>query len=337
MKTNIITFFASLLLISLISCKEKDLTPPADPLADPPPDSTNVTLLAEDSSGPDWSPKGKEITYIYDYYSLYLMDSDGSNKRELSTDIYEQPIWSPSGDYILYIGHSPSTQWELIRVDANGDNKTILCGGNTEPRLASWSPDGQKIVFTTWNGILSVINSDGTNLHDLTDNVNTPEIPRWSPDMNTILFTKGADYERDMYFINSDGSNLTRLPIDSLYETNVRFSIDGTKVFFTAYPIFGNHNIYSVNCDGSEFINLTSDMNYGGSFQISPDGTKIAFSGSYADEGSNLYIMATDGSGKQLVTGVGAGQKSWSPDGKEIAFTSSLNYKPSIYSIRVDQ
>lgn len=330
MKNITIVLFVCLLLVYQISCNEKDLDP--IPIV-PPADSTNVSLLAEGGRGPAWSPDGKEIAYIYEQ-SLYIMNSDGSNKRELESDIYEYPaIWAPSGNYMLYTRHTPSAGFELIRIDANGDNKTILCGGTTKPHHASWSPDGQKIAFTTWNATLSVINADGTNLHTLTANVVTYETPCWSPDMNTLLFTWGFDYDRDIYFINSDGSNLIRLPIDSLSETHMQFSLDGSKVFFTGIYM-GSWDIFSVNCDGSEFVNLTDNLESSGSSQLSPNGTKIAFSGSQAGE-SALYIMATDGSGKHRLTEKGSNGISWAPDGKEIAFCSYLNYKSSIYSIQI--
>ncbi len=333
MKTKIYFRLAATLLLSFLlvtqwACKkESEPEPPNNNETFP-----NVTLLADSSHSPAWSPDGKEIAYIYDYKSLYLMNSDGSNKRELATDIHESPIWSPSGEYILYIGYSPLTWWELIRLDANGDNRTILCGNTTEPRLASWSPDGQKIVFITWNGILAVINVDGTNLYTVTENVHTPETPRWSPDKNTLLFTKGADYNRDMYFINTDGSNLIRLPIDSMYETDVQFPIDGSKVFFKGSHM-GKTDIFSVNCDGSGLIKLTK----GKDPQLSPDGTKIAFTSSLNGERA-LYIIASDGSGHQWLTEPAKGLISWSPDGKEIAFCAyNKDYRSAIYSIRLSQ
>ena len=324
MKSNIIALFVCLLLALQISCTKKELDPPVDTL--------DVTLLAEGGLSPAWSPDGKEIAYIYDYENLYLMNSDGSNKRELATDIMESPIWSPSGDYILYTGYSPSTLWVLIRIYANEDNRTILCGDTTKPHLASWSPDGQKIVFTTWNGILAVMNADGTNLHTLIANVNTHQTPRWSPDMNRLLFTAGFDNDRDMYFIDSGGSNLIRLSIDSVYESDVQFSIDGTKVFFR-----GNGDIFSVNCDGSGLINLTGGQSHNTSnFQLSPDGTKVAFT-TFRDGEDALYIMASDGSGQQRLAGSADRGISWSPDGKEIAFYFDQNNKGGIYSIRVPQ
>ncbi len=336
-RMTFIALFACLLLASQFSCTEKDVDTPLNPPVNPPEDSTNVSLLAEGGSSPAWSPDGKEIAYIYEE-SLYLMNSDGSNKRELATDIMEAPIWSPSGDYILYTGHSPSTLWVLVRLDANGDNRTILCGGSTEPHLASWSPDGQKIAFTTWNGTLCAMNTDGTNLHTVTTNVCTYETPRWSPDMNRLLFTWGFDYDRDMYFINSDGSNLICLPIDSTSETHVQFSIDGTKVFFRGSYMWGT-DIFSVNCDGSGIINLTGGQGSNSYPQLSPDGTKVAFTSNQTGEDAALYIMATDGSGKQQLTekedldfGI-----SWSPDGKEIAFCMRKDYKLGIYSIRMPQ
>ncbi|MCK5856616.1 MAG: PD40 domain-containing protein [Bacteroidales bacterium] len=334
MKNLIIALFACLLLISQISCSKKD----SDPTVDPSADSTNVTLLAEKGYGPAWSPDGKEIAYIYDYENLYLMNKDGNNKRELATDIYDEPaIWSPTGDYLLYIAHLGQTGFALIRLDANGDNKTILSQGVSGPRYASWSPDGQKIVFTTWDGILAIMNADGTNQSNLTENVHTPETPRWSPDMNTIMFTKGADYERDIYLINSDGSNLTRISIDSLYETNVMFSSDGTKLYFTAHNFSRDHNIYQVNYDGSGLVKLTGNHGLGLGSYISPDNTKIIFT-YHRDDETELYIMAADGSDQKRIIGSpeGFGDISWSPSSKEVAFVMRKDYMGHIYLYQVD-
>jgi len=330
MKHISIALFVCLLLASQISCKKEDLNPPEGSV-NPPEDSTNITLLAEGGRSPAWSPNGKKIAYIYEE-SLYLMNSDGSDKRELENDLYEYPpIWSPSGDNMLYLGHSDLAGWDLFRIDANGENKTSLCGTTTKPHHASWSPDGQKIAFTTYHATLSVMNADGTNLHTVLNDVNTWQTPRWSPDMNKLLFTSGFDYDRDAYLINSDGSNLIRLPIDSVWESDVQFSIDGTKVFTS-----GNGDIYSINSDGSGITNLTDGQGQNGNFQLSPDGTKVAFTSS-RDGDAALYIMASDGSGQQGLVGPVTGYNgiSWSPDGKEIAFYLDKDIKGGIYSIMV--
>ncbi len=151
----------------------------------------------------------------------------------------------------------------------------------------------------------------------------------------------GYDDDRDMYLINSDGSDLIRIAIDTVYEADyVQFSIDGTKVFFRgSHTLLGGSDIFSVNCDGSGLTNLTSDVLGGGSPQLSPDGTKVAFISSLNGEDAALCIMATDGSGKQQLTKQVevVGGISWSPDGKEIAFCVSQDYKTGIYSIRVPQ
>lgn len=318
MKRIFIVLFLSLVLVLQFSCKKEVIEKPTD----------TPTLLAVGGRSPSWAPDGKVIAYIYED-NLYLMKSDGSNKRMLESDIYDYPvIWSPSGNYMIYLGFS--SRFELFRIDANGENKTSLSGPSTLPNNASWSPDGQKIAFTSWDGDLSVMNLDGSNLQNLVADVNTYQTPSWSPDMTRLLFTNGFDNDRDIYFINTDGSNPIRLSIESVYEEDVQFSVDGAKVFFK-----GGGDIYSANLNGSGMMNLTGGQGPTDSFKLSPDGTKIAFS-SYMDNITSLYIMTSDGTSQQKLVEPVAGYMgiSWSPDGKNIAFYYDKDKESGIYFIQ---
>lgn len=60
------------------------------------------------AQAPDWSPVGEEIAYMAnpdDNWDLYLVDSDGSNVRRLTTDpaIDGLPAWSPDGEWLAFL------------------------------------------------------------------------------------------------------------------------------------------------------------------------------------------------------------------------------------------
>jgi TolB protein len=87
--------------------------------------------------GPAWSRDGKWIAYHAGnggMHDLYVMRSDGSQKRRLTHDVGEHATWSPDGRYLLYMS---LTGLALIRPDGSG--RRTLDVGVAEPMFPSWS------------------------------------------------------------------------------------------------------------------------------------------------------------------------------------------------------
>src|SRR6185436_16800620 len=88
----------------------------------------------------------------------------------------------------------------------------------------SFSPDGTKILFGSGeamnpNGIeIFVMNANGSNRVQLTNNSVTDGFPAWSPSGTKIIFASGDVFEEaavDLFVMNADGSNRTRLTNNS--------------------------------------------------------------------------------------------------------------------------
>jgi Tol biopolymer transport system component len=140
---------------------------------------------------PTTAPQGQTIVFTSHHSSdntqdsssaeLFLMNPDGSDRLQLTHDDYEEraPAWSPDGSRIVYscrVGPpNQTTQIKSFRIcvinaDGSGQQQLTNESDSISDLTASWSPDGQHILFhrrvgaTPGNQQLFVINQnpDGT-------------------------------------------------------------------------------------------------------------------------------------------------------------------------------
>jgi Tol biopolymer transport system component len=153
-----------------------------------------------------------------------------------------------------------------------------------------------------------------------------------------------------IYVMDADGSNRTRLTNNSAKDENPSWSPDGTKIAFQSnrfsrsdQPVDLSNlpsSIYVMDADGSNQIRLTDRAGWDASPSWSPDGSKIAFESNRGDSNnSRIFVMNSDGSNHiNLTDGM---EPSWSPDGSKIAFNWYVNVggnkeRSDIFVIDVD-
>jgi Tol biopolymer transport system component len=209
----------------------------------------NVSNHPGDDSAPAWLPG--------DAHTLTFISSragDGSDIYSVdpaTDDLHVQPVtlglllghdleWSPDGSAFA----SSSTSRTVVRSLDGGDVLQLLSPEQFDDVLSdfwpSWSPDGTRIALEVDRGTSAfrdhdiwVVNTDGTNPVNLTENDVEDNAPAWSPDGQRILFSTMRHGDRDLFTMNPDGSDLTRLTKFTGDEMDGAWSPDGEYVVFT--------------------------------------------------------------------------------------------------------
>lgn len=160
--------------------------------------------------------------------------------------------------------------------------------------------------------------------------------PSWSPDGSRIVFFSDRDGNYEIYSMNPDGSDQTRMTDNPATDRQPSFSPNGKKILFVSERD-GNVEIYVMNADGSNQKRLTDNPSGDHCPFFSPDGMKILFD-SNRDGNREIYIMNANGSQQTKLTDnpKNDGTPSWSPDGRKIVFSSSRDGNVEIYMMNAD-
>ncbi|MDP6453427.1 MAG: hypothetical protein QF898_08985 [SAR202 cluster bacterium] len=133
--------------------------------------------------------------------------------------------------------------------------------------------------------------------------------------LQQLAFVSDRDGNLDIFTMQSDGSNKTRLTNNTGNDDDPSWTADGLGI---AYSVREDEtwNIYRMNEDGSNRTRLTNNEITDQDPDWSPDGSKIAFS-----RNGDLFSVDADGANEINLNRKGS-NPTWSPDGVQIAFFS---------------
>jgi TolB protein len=277
---------------------------------------------------------------------IWVMDSDGRNRIQLTVPSppavdasgSTSPAWSPDGRLIAYASTGEAVEEdqrdvEIYVMSADGGDRRRVTHDDIHDATPTWSPDGQRIAFAHTpglgtegtedaDGIIVVMNADGTGRVEITRHSETPDVifdstPAWSPDGSLIAFTRATftssiEPHVAVYTVDPIGGG-ERLLIEDAAEP--AWSPDGSRIVFTStrdrygetcfHECSPSGEIYVAHTDGTDPRRLTKSQADDRSPSWAPDGRKIAFvsdRSNRANHENEIYVMAVDGSGLQRLT-----------------------------------
>jgi Tol biopolymer transport system component len=246
-----------------------------------------LTFNAFDDIEPTPSPDGTRIAFTSTRedrdQEIWVMYQDGSGARRLTfTPGEDRPgTFSPDGTKIAFQsarfevppgpGHS---RLEIFVMNADGTDQRRMTNNNFQDSFAHWSPNGDRIAFTTnRDGDVEIytmvpVDADNDGNADvqtrITNSPNEDAHAHWSPDGSQLTFHSRRDFERpggfdiEIYRASSvDGSGAVRLTNDGEFDAFPVWSPDGQKIAWSRqFP----SEVFTMNAlDGSNKTNITND------------------------------------------------------------------------------
>jgi Tol biopolymer transport system component len=230
---------------------------------------------------------------------------------------------------LLFVSNQDGDR-EIFAVDFDGSNLKQLTFNNRDDYDASWSPDGDKILFSSnrdgGNSEVYLMNADGSEQTNLSSSAGFDGRARWSPDGKTIVFNSDRDGAENLYLLSINVRKFVPLPIaDVTAAVSPAWSPDGQWLAYLGLNHINKGDIWLIKADGSQRLQLTNNAKFeDGSISWSPDGRKLAYH-SRRNHQYNVFVYDIDLQQEFQITYLSTSdvEPKWSNDGKHLLFLST--------------
>lgn len=249
------------------------------------PDNKTILYASTHLAGDECPPRPDfsqgYVWALYDSYDIYTVNEDGTNLNQLTSEKgYDaEATVSPVGDKIVFTS-TRNGDIDIYTMNPDGSDVKQITDEPGYDGGAFYSYDGSKIVYRRTSfkdeeeivkykellaqGLIKpskleiwVMDADGNNKMQITNNRAANFAPYWFPDGQRILFCSNIEDPNgrnfDIYKINLDGKGLERITFYDEFDGFPMFSPDGKKLVFCSNrngSIKGETNVFI--CDWVE-------------------------------------------------------------------------------------
>jgi TolB protein len=222
--------------------------------------------------------------------------------------------------------------------DADGYNIKKLVE-SSEPLLSpSWSYDGKKIAYVSFEGksssvfIQDILTGSRTRVSKF-EGINSS--PNWSPDGAHLALTLSKDGNTEIYIMDLTTKSLKRITKHDGIDTEPVWSPDGQKLVFTS-DRSGSPQIYEVVIKNGTPKRLSFEGTYNARPRYSPDGKSITLVHSVGNSYHIAVLNLDNGYISVLTDGPLDESPSYAPNGSMVIYATTGRRGGQLAAISVD-
>jgi Tol biopolymer transport system component len=301
-----------------------------------------------------FSPDGKSLIFQSErepgnpFYQIYLLNLESGDSHRVSPGIGKTTcaFFQPETDQVLFASThlDPEAQakqkaeidfraagkqrryaWdyddqmEIFLANRDGSDLRRLTDSPGYDAEASWSPNGEHIVFCSLRsayptnalsadqrkrfetdpsffGEIYIMNADGSDQRRLTFTGGYDGGPFFSPDGARIIWRRfdESGTTADVYSMKTDGSDVRRLTRFGAMSWAPYYHPSGKYFIFTSNKLgFSNFELYLCDADGThEPVRVTYSDGFDGLPVFSPNGHQLCWSSGRTSDGKTQLFMA---------------------------------------------
>ena len=231
------------------------------------------------------------------------------------------------------------SQYILQISDSDGANPRTILQSNSAILSPSWSPDGEKLSYVSFENGQSEIYIQSVRTGErirLAKFRGLNSAPSWSPDGQRMAMTLSKNGNAEIYIMTIADQQLTRVTHRSnAIDTSATWLPDGKSIIFTS-DRGGKPQIYQIAASGGKAKRLTFEGDYNASPDISPDGRYMTMV--HGVKGRFYIAIQELKTGYlQVLTEQGQDESpSFSPAGDMILYATKIDNKGLLAAVSTD-
>lgn len=262
--------------------------------------------------------------------------------HQMSDLIYEEltgvrGAFNTQISYVTLRKSEGKRHYTLEVADSDGFNPQPILKSNQPIMSPSWSPDGKKLAYVSFENGRSQIfvqSLDGKYRKNIAKFKGINGAPAWSPDGTKLAMTLSKGGSADIYIMDLKTGKLQQLTRKYSIETEAAWAANGQSLFFNS-DRRGQPQVFQVFLDTGEINRVTYDGNYNANPEISPDGRYLSVV--HGQDGFHIGLLDLYTKEFRVLTDTFLDESpTFSPNGEMILYAMNRNGKGQLAVVAID-